>query len=163
MNKPLVKKVSLILALAFVYAAAWSQSTSRPGFIGLFVNNVDSMKTWYAEKLGFKILDDKKVSNDIGFAMLEGHGIWIEMVYNSKTVSKASFKKSFPESTHLEGLFKLGIYTTELEKVEKELKEKGVKFRYPMLTNDTFAMKLFIVEDPEGNLIQFYNTSRQKF
>lgn len=139
-----------------------SQSVIKPSFIGLFVSQLDSTKSWYENKLGFKVMQYKKISPQLSFAMLEWNGIWIEMIQNPKVTQRKKFAETFPGAAGVDGFFKLGFQVDNIEALEAKLITKGVKFKYPMMTNDEFKMKLFIIEDPEGNLIQFYNTPLQK-
>jgi hypothetical protein len=158
-----MKKIFLLALVSFIIARASAQSitttsTVRPSFIGLFVHNIDSMMHWYEHKLEFNVLQFKKPKPDLGFAMLEWNGLWIEMIQNPKTLSRDSIHEQFPEAKDAEGFFKLGFYTSDLETLEKKFRQQGIKFVYPMMTNDTFKMRLFIIKDPEGNWLQFYNT-----
>ncbi|GHN01791.1 hypothetical protein WSM22_32800 [Cytophagales bacterium WSM2-2] len=123
---------------------------------------MDSTREWYESKLGFKTIQYKRISPELSFAVIEWNGIWIEMIQNPRVTTRNKFTDAFPGAVGMEGFFKLGFYVNQLEDLEKELKAKGVKFKYPMMRNEDFKMKLFIIEDPEGNLIQFYNTDLQK-
>jgi catechol 2,3-dioxygenase-like lactoylglutathione lyase family enzyme len=135
----------------------------RPAFIGLYVKNVETTAKWYEEKLGFRVLQQRKISDQLGFAMLEGYGLWIEVIQNPKTISRNQITSALGNANQIEGFFKIGIFTNELDSLEQLFKSRGVKFRYEKMKNDNFAMTLFIIEDPEGNWIQFYNTPQQKF
>ena len=76
-------------------ASTYSQSAIRPSFIGLFVSQLDSTKLWYENKLGFKVMQYKKISPQLSFAMLEWNGIWIEMIQNPKVTQRKRLAESF--------------------------------------------------------------------
>lgn len=147
----------------------WSLSTilyaqpaqDRPGFTGLYVDNVESTVKWYEEKLGFKVLQQRKVSEQLSFAMLEGYGLWIEVIQHPKTITRQQLN-SLGDASQVEGFFKIGIFTNQLDVLEQLFKGRGLKFKYEKMKNANFDMTLFIIEDPEGNWIQFYNTPKQK-
>lgn len=151
-----------VASQAQVSGGANSQASIRPSFIGLFVSQLDSTKSWYENKLGFKVMQYKKISPQLSFAMLEWNGIWIEMIQNPKVAQRKRIAETFSGAAGVDGFFKLGFHVDNLGALEENLKIKGVKFKYPMMNNEEFKMKLFIIEDPEGNLIQFYNTPLQK-
>lgn len=129
---------------------------SRINYIGLFAKDVTTLKTWYEEKLGFKVLEFNVSDNGFGFAMLEGYGMWIEMIQNPGVVGRSQFSAKFPSAMGTHGFFKLGFQVENVEALFQELKAKGLKFKYELMTNARFKMRLFIVEDLEGNWLQFF-------
>lgn len=129
---------------------------SRIHYIGLFVKDVTTLKAWYEEKLGFKVLEFNISDNGFGFAMLEGHGMWIEMIQNPGVVGRAQLSAKFPSALGTHGFFKLGFQVENVEALFQELKAKGLKFKYELMNNPRFKMRLFIVEDLEGNWLQFF-------
>ena len=149
------------LSLSTTVLAQSVDNPIRPGFIALYVHNIDSMVSWYETKLGFKTLKLQKANNTLAFAMLEWQGIWIEMIQNPKVTSKVNIRETF-HANDVEGCFKLGFHCKNLEALYIRLQQKQVKITYPLLYNKHFEMNLFIAEDPEGNWIQFYNTPLQK-
>jgi catechol 2,3-dioxygenase-like lactoylglutathione lyase family enzyme len=157
----ITRGLALILfigGLTYQLAAQTAVATRpRMQFIGLFVNNLDSTIGWYKDKLGFAVLkQEASPDNKFRFAMLEWNGYWIEMIQNPGVASRKSVAESQPAVAGVEGFFKPGFYVDDIVYWEKYFKDRKVKFKYEMMTNEKFNMKLFIVEDPEGNLIQFY-------
>src|SRR5687768_14677154 len=136
-----------------------------PHFIGLFVANLDSALVWYRDKLEFKIID--KVQDDstkAKFALISWNGLLMEMIEHPQVVLNKQIKENLPETIGNQGFFKLGFYIQDLESLQDKLKSKGVKITYPILKAEGFSqkLKLFIIEDYEGNMIQFYNFLNSK-
>lgn len=88
--------------------------------------------------------------------MLSWNSFWLEMIQNPRVVKRNELEKTFPERVGNDGFFKMGFYVENLENLETVLKSRQVTFKYPMMVNDRFKMKLFIIQDPEGNMIQFF-------
>lgn len=129
---------------------------TRLNYTALYVRDVAALKTWYEEKLGFKTLEFNTSENGFGFAMLEGYNTWIEMIQNPSVVGRAQFSAKFATAIGTHGFFKLGLQVEDIEGKFQELKAKGLKFKYELMNNARFKMRLFIVEDVEGNGLQFY-------
>lgn len=150
-----------LFLLCWILPAAKSQSTQDPHhFIALFVTNLDSTVKWYEQKLGFTIIDRKEVAAaNIKAAIMSYNDLLVEVIQHPKSVTSNQVKEKFPDNIGTQGFFKLGIYQENLDALEASLKSKGVKIRYPVLTADGFSKKLrlFIIEDPEGNMVQFYH------
>lgn len=149
------------LLLTMITLTVFGQSKyEEKYFTGLFVKNLDSSLNWYSEKLDFKVIDT--VSNPKSgykFALLSWNQILIEMIEHPKIITAKQIKENYPESTGTQGFFKLGFYVKELDSLQEKLKSKNVKILFPVLKAEGFTrkLKLFIIEDCEGNLIQFYN------
>jgi catechol 2,3-dioxygenase-like lactoylglutathione lyase family enzyme len=129
----------------------------RSSFIALFVSDLEGTRNWYEQKLGFKTIYSDSPEPDIKFAVLEWNGFMLEMIQHPKATKKSTLNNSLPGEKWVEGFFKAGFYTDDLEAWEKILKVRKVEFKNEMIYNPRFRMKLFIIRDPENNLIQFYN------
>lgn len=129
-------------------------------FIALLVKDLDASLAWYRDKFGFTMIDTVHVTRaNIKAAILSWNGLLLEMLQNPKTVLNSRIKELQPDNVGNQGFLKLGFYVQDLEGLQAQLKSKGVKIKYPVLTADGFSrkLKLFIVEDNEGNMVQFYN------
>jgi catechol 2,3-dioxygenase-like lactoylglutathione lyase family enzyme len=164
--KILQRKPGLFIASMVFSFFVWSGSISaqtaaappKSQFIGLFVHNLDSTIAWYKDKLGFTVLKQQEISAGLKFAVIEWNGFWIEMIQHPKAITRKSLDQIELNRPGTEGFFKLGFYVEDIKYWDKYFREKAVKFKYQLMRNDAFKMDLFILEDPEGNLIQFYHT-----
>jgi hypothetical protein len=81
----------------------------------------------------------------------------IEIIESKKVLSRSRIREAVPDYSGIQGFFKPGFYIKDLESWQKTLQGRGVKIKFPLMKNEKFKMNFFIVEDPEGNLLQFYN------
>jgi catechol 2,3-dioxygenase-like lactoylglutathione lyase family enzyme len=134
---------------------------ASPQFVAVFVHQFDSTLKWYTDKLGFEIVSQGgNKAQGAAFAVLKWGAVHLEMIAHPKVVRRADVQTLQPGNIGVQGFFKPGIYVEELERLQKELKEKGVTIKYPIQKNDNLKMNLFIIEDAEGNLLQFFNFVR---
>jgi len=64
----------------------------------------------------------------------------------------------------LRGFFKVGLFVKDVEKAEQYFKSKSIAIRHPLFHDKETATSAFILEDPNGNMLQFIEDqdSRQK-
>lgn len=152
------EKVELISAGNGFYQN--TQPTNSAHFIGLFVEKFDSTLVWYEQVLGAKILKKNIVPQaNLKFAMLDLNGFLIEMIQNPKVVSRQEINTKFSGNVGFEGFFKLGFKVKDIETQYQLMKSRGASFEYHLMDNHDFKWKLFIIQDPEGNWIQFFSDS----
>jgi extradiol dioxygenase family protein len=145
--KPISTGLLLLIALS-----SYSQEFT-PSFIALSVKNIEAQQKWYCDNLGFKIRRPiATVAPGIRFGLLEGNGIQIELIEDKKSVRSSS------DGPVPQGIFKFGFTVPDFDKLIPMLAGKGIKPKYgPFKANATDAANL-IVEDPEGNLVQFFGS-----
>lgn len=155
-----MKKI-ILASLIFAAIKTHAQSSSLPAlqqqFIGLFVNNFDSSLQWYQQKLGFTVaFREDNPQAGAKFAILQRDNYRIEMIEHAKVIRKQKINEQNPGSIGIQGFFKPGFAVADPKSLQKEFEAKGAKIRYPYFTNDKMKFSGFIIEDAEGNLIQFY-------
>jgi hypothetical protein len=150
----------LLLLVGLSFGVSGQTKYDETNFIGLFVYNLDSSLAWYRTKLEFEIIDTvNNNKNEYRFALLSWNQTLIEMIEHPKIISNKQIKECYPDNLGSQGFFKLGFYIEDLESLQYKLKSKNENITYPILKAEGFSrkLKLFIIEDYEGNMIQFYN------
>ena len=64
--------------------------------------------------------------------------------------------------TCLQGFFKTGVFVSDIHKAEEYFKTKGIAIRHPVFQDKETATSSFILEDPNGNLLQFMQQENAK-
>ena len=148
--------IGFILLAGNIYSQGVRPELIGKSFIALNASNADSTARWYEEMFGVKLLKEIKVADGSGHIRIEGNQfLMVEIIQakGSRTFSDCQLQKG--QSHLLRGYFKAGIFVTNIEKAEKYFQSKGASIPHRMFSDKETAMKSFIVEDPNGNLLQF--------
>ena len=119
-----------------------------------------SLRNGYEEKLGFrrtKTLDLPE--HKLRIAFLELNGFTLELIQFQQSVSLADIRHSIPElkdRDHLQGFVKLGFRIPDVDALAASLKASGVKLRMEPTDDPQFHDRFLLVDDPEGNTLQFF-------
>lgn len=122
----------------------------RFDMVGLFVNDLQKMVTFYRDVLGLKIDWDGEGS----YAEFKHDGIRFSMYERSKLPGLLGREPSYPNG--LNGTFELAIDLPNKEDVDKEFKRivnSGAESVYPP-REEPWGMYSSMIMDPEGNLIE---------
>lgn len=156
--------VSLLLALMSWPALAAESATppdplgrAQGGFIAISVADVAMMSTWYQEKLGLAVVGSGETPDKIvKFVLLQGAGLVVELIQHGQAQPRSKAAPALTESYQIHGIFKAGLIVAELDHLYEGLKKKGVTIAHDIMPAQDVPMRSFIVEDPEGNLVQFF-------
>ncbi len=124
------------------------------------VANADVSSKWYQEKLGFRV--KKKMDlpqHKLRIVFLDLNDFTLELIEFQDSLSVATLQKRVPElrdRDHLQGFVKLGFQIRDVDVLAAELKRSGVKLRMEPTDDREFHDRFFLVEDPDGNLLQFF-------
>ena len=58
------------------------------------------------------------------------------------------------------GVFKVGIFVTDLESTVQRLRESGVTFRGGIINDTNLNVRTILAIDPEGNTVQLFERVR---
>jgi hypothetical protein len=151
-----------ILILHFMLASVnvYSQS-SGPGIIGksfmaLNVSNADSAGRWYEEMFGLKLLKEIKPVDGSVHVRIEGNEfLLVEIIQTKdyKTILDCQLQKD--QSHLLRGFFKAGLFVRDAQKAADYFKARSVAIKHGIFSDKETATLSFILEDPNGNLLQF--------
>jgi hypothetical protein len=123
-------------------------------FSALIVKNIDSSVNWYQSVLGLKTKFLPDVPPGIKVAILESPQIVLEMIENVAWLDPKELLKDKPEGTRLHGYFKIGFKVTAMDNFIDHLKKLNILI--PRIYKDDSGKRNFLVEDPDKNLVQFF-------
>ncbi len=122
--------------------------------------NLDVSRKWYEEKLGFRLTKKQEApQHRLRIAFLELNGFTLELIEFQDSVSSATVRNSVPElrdRDHLQGFVKLGFRIKDVDALASSLQKKGVRLRMEPVDDREFHDRFLLVEDPDGNTIQFF-------
>ena len=135
-----------------------SQSNDlNPFFIGLIVQDVDSTAQWYVDNLGFEIYKmDEAPEYGVKAKFLKIDGFRIEMFQHKDAYNVDQYLPDDRIPMLKQGISKFGFLINDAERLQKDLKVKGVDIYREMFEDSKFGFKFFFVKDPAGNKIQIF-------
>ncbi len=122
-------------------------------FFALSVQNIENMKDWYIQELGFELVSQGGNEQRKG-AILKGHHVTIELAEFESAVSLNSLAPSL-ESHEVHGYFKIGFSVKDLDALFKEVQSRKLTHFFGIV-NASDGTRTFAIKDPEGNIIQFF-------
>lgn len=145
-----------------IFIASWSvaQGQTAPGFQPYFsaavVKELAASVKWYQSVFDLKVkaeMNDPKESYRI--AILESPNYMVELLELKGSLTKEELLKDRGEGAEAQGHFKIGFKISDTEAWLKHLKNLGIDVPQAW-TDAKTGKKNFIVKDPDGNLIQFF-------
>lgn len=167
-------RFSLLLGMLFVVhsAAASSDSTVLSGpapnapllgaqpapFLAISVANLDVQLAWYRDKLGFVVSSQGTLpERQIRFALLRQGAAMVELLQIPEARPRAESSRTQPaDSSLVHGFFKSGMVVEDVAGLFNRLKANGVTFAFELTKPPNGPYRVFGVNDPEGNLLQFF-------
>lgn len=141
-----------------------STADARAIWAGITVSNLDLSRKWYEEKLGFRLARNMDLpEHKLRIVFLELNGFTLELIEFQQSVSTATIKSRVPElkdRDHLQGFVKVGFRIANVDGLASELKAGGVKLRMEPTNDPEFHDRFLLVEDPDGNTLQFFHELR---
>jgi|SRR6187397_488223 len=150
-------KIILLVFIAVANAAHSQQSASfqvDSYFSALIVKNIDSSVNWYQSVLGLKTRFLPGTPQGIRVAIMESPQIVLEIIENNAWLDPKEFLKGKPEGTRLQGYFKIGFKVIAMDSFIEHLNKLNIPI--PRIYKDESGKRNFLVEDPDKNLVQFF-------
>ena len=131
--------------------------TVKPYFAALVVTNIDNSIDWYKDIFGLE-LRNRVDSPERGFrqANLYSEFMLIELVELKSMLTPEEVLKDKTKGTELTGYYKMGFIVDDLEEWHSHLEKKQVRFEGRVVTDSQTGEKTFLINDPDNNLIQFF-------
>ncbi len=145
-----------------------STNEFQPRIFAATVSNVEASMDWYAWVLGFeKDTLAHFESSGITVGMLSQDDFFIELVGFDGSISKTDLDLPSPYS-NLHGFFKMGFQVENIEALYNRLSsDNKINIIAPLdalppIEGIDWPEKYFLIQDPDGNYIQFFSKVSQQ-
>ena len=148
---------TLIIVLLVVVGNKLGAQEFTPYFTAIVVRNIDSSIGWYKKVLGLE-LRNRTDAPERGFiqANLHNKEILIELIQIDSSLSRDKILQGYSARTRINGFMKFGFTVKEIDVLFQKLKDQNIKFTGRMVTDPINNKKTFLVNDPDDNIIQFF-------
>lgn len=129
----------------------------EPYFGAIIVNNIDSSVSWYSTVLDLKV-ENRTNSPERGFrqANLSNGKLLIELIELEGSISPQKILEEKSSKARLNGIMKIGFKVDSMDSVYNNFKKLKLMFRGDIVKDSVTGKKMFILVDPDGNYIQFF-------
>lgn len=129
----------------------------KPFFSAVVVSNIDSSIAWYKKVFGLQ-LRNRTDAPERGFiqANLHSKEMLIELIQVDSSLSGSRILEKHPQKTRIRGFMKFGFVVNDIDDLYRKLRDQNIKFTGRMVTDPVNNKKTFLVNDPDDNLIQFF-------
>ena len=147
----------LIFILFVIVAGIVHAQDMKPFFSAVVVSNIDSSIAWYKKVFELQ-LRNRTDAPERGFiqANLHNKEMMIELIQVDSSLSQNRILEKHPQKTRIRGFMKFGFVVKDIDDLYKKLKDQNIKFTGRMVTDPINNKKTFLVNDPDDNLIQFF-------
>ena len=147
----------LIFILFAIAAGDVHAQELKPFFTAIVVSNIDSSIAWYKKVAGLQ-LRNRTDAPERGFiqANLHNKEMLIELIQGDSSLSGRSILEKYPARTRIRGFIKFGFMVKDIDSLFEQLKVQNIKFTGRMVTDPVNNKKTFLINDPDDNLIQFF-------
>jgi catechol 2,3-dioxygenase-like lactoylglutathione lyase family enzyme/ketosteroid isomerase-like protein len=136
--------------------AAPQVAAPRTGsFFAVSVRDAAATAAWYRDRLGFETLrDGASPDGAVRFALLRRRDDLIEIVQRQTPLPPPAAAAG--DRSHELGTFKVGFWVDDLAGLEAKLRGQANSFRHGIVTPEGADYRTFAVNDPDGNVVQFF-------
>lgn len=144
----------LFLLISIVGLAQNDLSKPTLSFVAIDVSNIDVSINWYKMVFDMKV-EDRVDNAERGFKQsnLTNAYFHIELVELVNSTTRQTAENLTKKS--IQGLVKYGFKVTDFDHWHEKLEKLNAKFLGRVIA-DAKGKRTMIVEDPDGNLIQFF-------
>ncbi len=157
--------LGIILSLHGSTVSPKAVDAPTPKLIAITVSNLDNSIEWYKTHLQFETDTIMEFPDyDLRIGLLKLGDFFLELIDFENSVSKCEL--SLPDGkTEINGFFKMGFQTNDIEELYSELKDNKAKVVAPIdflppIKGKNWPEKYFLIEDPDGNYIQFFSKEK---
>ena len=130
----------------------------RPVLVGIYAQDYDATVSWYSENFGFETV--KEVTNEnanIKIGFLNNGAFELEIYSDIKPAAGSERLKRDRFGMPSQGFVKLSLEAEDLRGLASALRANDVTFVREIKESDRKrGQRWFMVEDPDGNLIQVF-------
>ena len=153
-------KLIILVITLFLTNNLFAKQTSalsevKPYSITFSVENIKTMKAWYVNTLGFKVVQEKNYPKfNTSLVFLELNGYRVELIKDANAKKREITRASPPAHTSIWGQSQFCFLSSNVDAVKAELVSKGVNIEWEF-ANKELGVKFIFIRDIEGNLIQY--------
>jgi len=152
-------KALFLFIASCISANSFPQSSFEyePNFSAIIVKDIRVSSDWYKSVFGLKTkTESNDVQNGYQVAIMESEDFLLELMELRGSLTRDELLAGKPGGTQIQGHFKLGFKVENIDTCLKRLAELGIDV--PQVWKDKVSGKRnFIIKDPDGNLIQFFD------
>jgi catechol 2,3-dioxygenase-like lactoylglutathione lyase family enzyme len=128
----------------------------EPYFSAIIVNDIDSSAPWYQSVLGLKLKSEiNDPGNGFRVNLLESSTFLLELLELRGSLQRKKILDGKGEGTQIQGHFKTGFKVADIDACLKHLGDLKINIQH-VWTDSTSRKRNFLVSDPDGNLLQFF-------
>ena len=147
--------MSFVLSYSIVHSQDEPSTQAHPYFSAIIVNNLDTSALWYQSLFDLKVRNLPDVPEGFRVAILESTGFVLELIENKSWLDPKKILEGKPEGTQIRGFFKIGFKVDNMDAWINHLKKFNVAVNR-IYKDDASNKRNFLVPDPDGNLVQFF-------
>jgi predicted enzyme related to lactoylglutathione lyase len=117
-------------------------------FVGLAVADV-GIAEWYARMFALEVTAELSPDDGSRVSILESPDLVVEVKQRAR---------SMPRDADAEGFMKVGWFVPSVAEEHDRLVAAGATIAFPVTDQREFGIRFFMVEDPEGNVIQVFES-----
>ena len=154
------RKIYLLLIISIIASAVHAQNNTafeyRPLFAAVIVKDVDTSTAWYQAVFNVQVKNRiNDTQNGFRVMILESPDFLLELIENRSWPDRNKLLQGQPEGTRVQGLFKIGFKVADMDAYLARL--AALKIVPERIYTDSETKKRnFLIEDPDKNLIQFF-------
>jgi catechol 2,3-dioxygenase-like lactoylglutathione lyase family enzyme len=137
-------------------AAAASDFTTTGAFFALSVADVNASAQWYSEKLGLKVVLRPPKTDQSTVVELEGGGLIVELIQVDGSRPLAAVAPGLKSNLLVHGIVKVGAIVDDFDQTVAMLRQRHVTLALGPFPASADQRANIIVQDNDGNLIQFF-------
>ena len=129
----------------------------RPNGSAVVVQDIEKSVQWYQSVFGLREktrMDDP--SGTYKVVILESTDIMFELLELKGSMVRSEVLKGKPEGTQIQGHFKIGFYVSDIDACLHHLKSLDIDVPN-VWTDSSTGKRNFLINDPDGNYIQFFD------
>lgn len=151
-----MKKVAGLLVLFICVSLSGMTGPVKPYFSAVVVKDVAASSRWYCSVFDMKVKEEMKDNaGAYSIHVLESPDFLMELLQLKGSLEKATALSGRPQGTELQGHFKIGFKADDMDALIKKL--ASLHIDVPQVWTDPKTKKRnFLIKDPDGNLIQFF-------
>lgn len=149
--------LSILFVLSCIHLYGQQVPNFQPGFSAKVVKNLTTSSKWYQSVFGLKIKNEISDPNQAyKIHILESANYSVELLELKGSLVKSELLKGNPDGTEVQGHFKIGFKISNTDEWLAHLRK--LKIEVPNVwTDQKTGKKNFMIQDPDGNLIQFFD------